>query len=218
MQENKVEEVDLVACIVNRSEGDQTIQLAAAKGVKTGTVLLGRGTARKGILRALGLDEVKKEIVLFIAPADIAKEAMNFIVEKKKMKKKSRGISFRLPLEEVLGTLSFKKENKQSEEMEVMHQAIFVIVDHGEAETVMDAAEAAGARGGTIIHAHGAGQHQTKKVFNLEIEPEKEIVLIISETENIDAIKTSISEEIHLDQPNTGILFVANLSETRGII
>lgn len=218
MSERNVEEVDLVACIVNRSEGDQTIRLAAEKGVKTGTVLLGRGTARKGILRTLGLDEVKKEIVLFIAPADIAKEAMDFIVEKKQMNKKHRGISFSLPLEEVLGTISFKKNNEISEEMNVMHQAIFVIVDHGEAETVMDAAESAGARGGTVIHAHGAGQHQTKKVFNLEIEPEKEIVLIISETENIEAIKTSISEEIHLDQPNTGILFVANLNETRGIL
>ncbi len=218
MPMSKVDNVDLVCCIVNRSEGNQCIKLASEKGVKIGTVFYGEGTARQGILRMLGLDQLHKEVVIFVASSSIAKEAMHYIAEKKRMDKRNRGISFRMPLEEVLGTYSFKNEKETNEEREIMHQAIVVIVNNGEAETVIDAAESAGAQGGTVIHAHGAGEYETKRVFHMEIEPEKDIVLIISEVEKTEAISDSINKALHLDEPNTGILFVTNLTETIGLM
>lgn len=218
MQTNKISNVDVVCCIVNASEGDDCMKLASEKGVVTGTVFLGQGTAKQGILRMLGLDQIKKEIVMFVASTTIAKEAIDYIVEKKQMNKKNKGIAFRMPLEEVIGTYSVSDENEETEEMNSMHQAIFVIVKKGEAETVMDAAQSVGAQGGTVIHAHGAGKYETKKVFRMEIEPEKDVVLIITETEKTEAITTKLNEVLHLDQPNSGVLFVTNLSETRGIM
>ena len=54
-----------------------------------------------------------------------------------------------------------------------MHHAIFVIVDRGKGQQVMDLARDAGARGGTIINAEV--QHsEHSKLLNMEIEPEKE--------------------------------------------
>lgn len=213
-----VDNVDLVCCVVNSSEGNDCIKLAAEKGVKTGTVFMGQGTAQQGILRMLGLDQIRKEVVMFVASSSIAKAAMDHIVDKKQLEKRNKGISFRMPLEEVIGTFSFKNEQEKLKEMEVMHQAIFVIVDRGESETVMDAAQAAGAQGGTVIHAHGTGEYETKKIFNMEIEPEKDVVLIICPTEKTEAITSKLNEELHLDKPNAGVLFVTNLSETRGIV
>jgi len=99
-----------------------------------------------------------------------------------------------------------------------MHQAIFVIVDEGEAERVLDAANAAGSQGGTVIQAHGSGGKDTKRVFNMEIEPEKDIVLIISPDTLTDKIVGAINEELNLEEPNAGILFTTDLSETRGIV
>lgn len=218
MQTNNINSIELVCCIVNSQEGDQCIKLAAEKGVKTGTIFLGQGTARQGILRMLGLDQIKKEVVLFVASSSIAKEAMDYIVEKKHMNGKNKGITFRMPLAEVMGTFSYSNEMSTLEEREIMHQAIFVIVNGGESETVMDAAQSAGAQGGTVIHAHGAGEYETRRVFNLEIDPEKDIVLIICEKEKTKAITDGINEKLHLDEPNTGILFVTNISETRGLV
>ncbi len=218
MQTNKTDSIDLVCCIVNSQEGDQCIKLAGEKGVKTGTIFLGEGTARQGILKILGLDQIKKEVVLFVASSSIAKEAMDYIAEKKKMGRRNRGISFRMPLEEVIGTFSYKKEEVFLEERETMYQAIFVIVNKGEAETVMDAAQSAGVQGGTVINAHGSGEYETRRVFNIDIEPEKDIVLIITEKEKCKELTTKINEKLHLDDPNTGILFVTNISETKGLV
>lgn len=98
-----------------------------------------------------------------------------------------------------------------------MYQAIFVIVDEGESDRVLEAANEAGSQGGTVIHAHGSGGKETKRVFNMEIEPEKDIVLILSRDEITDGITRAINKEMNLEEPNAGILFTTDLSETRGI-
>ena len=65
----------------------------------------------------------------------------------------------------------------------------------------MDAATEAGARGGTIINARGSGIHETSKLFAMEIEPEKEIVLIISEVAQAESITSAIREKMKIDEP-----------------
>lgn len=224
--------LDLVVCIVKHGEGDKCLKFASQKGVQGGTIFFGEGTAQAGILRKLGLDKIKKEIALYVAETKTAQEAMHFIIEKIDFSNKNKGISFRMPLTDALGIVS--KQSVQGNDIEIntepdrnrlepkerkdMYQAIFVIVNEGEAEQVMDAAQSAGAQGGTVIQGHGAGGYETKKVFNMEIEPEKEMVLIISPLNQTHAITSKINETLELDKPNTGILFVMELSETIGIV
>ena len=69
-----------------------------------------------------------------------------------------------------------------------MYQSIIAIVERGHAENVIDAATQAGSRGGTIINARGSGIHETSTLFAMEIEPEKEVVLIVAEKKNTDHI------------------------------
>ena len=211
-------DMNLLGFIVRHSEGDQCIRLASRAGVQGGTLFLGEGTARSGVLRKLGLDTIKREIVLLIAPSEIAKKAMDYVVEKKQLEAKHRGISFRLPLKRVIGIAAGEQTEPYKGEKTDMYQAVFVIVDEGEAERVLDAANDAGSQGGTVIHAHGSGGKETKRVFNMEIEPEKDIVLIISPESLTDQIVETINKELNLEEPNAGILFTTDLSETRGIV
>ena len=51
----------------------------------------------------------------------------------------------------------------------------------------------------------------------MEIEPEKEIVLILSETQLTDAITLSIKENLQIEEPGNGIIFVLDVDETYGI-
>lgn len=212
------EDMDLLGFIVRHNEGDQCISLASKAGIQGGTVFLGEGTARSSLLRKLGLDSIQREIILLIGPSQTAKKAMDYVVEKKKLEDKHRGISFRLPLSRVIGIAAGEETETYKGEKTDMYQAIFVIVDEGEAERVLDAANEAGSQGGTVIHAHGSGGKETKRVFNMEIEPEKDIVLIISPDTLTDKIVEAIHEELDLEEPNSGILFTADLSETRGIV
>ena len=98
-----------------------------------------------------------------------------------------------------------------------MYHSITVIVDRGKAEDVIDAATKAGSKGGTIINARGSGIHETSKVFAIEIEPEKEIVLIISKSDKTEDIISSIKEELEIEKPGNGIIFVQNISEVYGL-
>ncbi len=76
------------------------------------------------------------------------------------------------------------------------YEAIFTIVDRGVSDSVIDAATKAGSTGGTIIHGRGgSGTQETAKLFNLEIEPEKDIILILSKVDKTEDIVTSIEEK-----------------------
>jgi len=91
------------------------------------------------------------------------------------------------------------------------------VVDKGKAEDVIDAATAAGSRGGTIINARGSGIHETSKLFFMDVEPEKEIVMILSEKKDAEAIISSIREKLDIEQPGKGIIFVQEVSKVYGL-
>lgn len=99
-----------------------------------------------------------------------------------------------------------------------MYQVITIIVDKGNAEDVVRAAEKAGSKGGTILNGRGSGVHETSKVFAMEIELEKEIVLILSEVEKTEAIISSIRKDLKIDEPGNGIIFVQDVNKTYGIL
>lgn len=82
---------------------------------------------------------------------------------------------------------------------------------------MIEAAQKAGSKGGTIINARGSGIHETQKLFNMDIEPEKEVVLILSESKTTDSIVNSIRECLKIEEPGKGILFVLNVAETHGL-
>ncbi|MCD8574631.1 MAG: hypothetical protein LRY28_03935 [Erysipelotrichaceae bacterium] len=75
----------------------------------------------------------------------------------------------------------------------------------------------AGASGGTIINARGSGVNETSKIFNMEIEPEKEIVMIVSHTDKSHQIIDKIKKDLNIDEPGQGILFVQEAAEVHGL-
>lgn len=218
MQNLTEDMMELLVCITTPNQGDHLIKLANEKGIQGGTIFYGEGTSGKGILKVLGLDSIRREIVLMISSPNKTREALHHIAEKKSMMKKNNGIGFRFSLNQVRGIhediVQTDKEDKESKEM---HQAIFVIVNKGEAEDVMDYAQDAGAQGGTIIQARGAGNAEARTIFNMDIVPEKEIIMIIAEKTQSKEIIDRISYELKIEEPNKGILFVTDLNETLGL-
>ena len=59
------------------------------------------------------------------------------------------------------------------------YQMVMAIVNNGFTDLVMNAAKNAGARGGTIMTAHGTGNKEIEKFFGVVVTPEKEIVMIL---------------------------------------
>ena len=136
------------------------------------------------------------------------------------MDKPNHGIAFSTPVNRVLGlkgcTYISNQERRGGDEMK--YEGIVTIVDRGLADDVVEAARAAGATGGTVMHGRGSGIHEKAKLFNIEIEPEKDIVLILSESQYTDSIIKAINEKLNIEKPGAGIIFVFHVNKTSGIM
>lgn len=87
------------------------------------------------------------------------------------------------------------------------HEVIFCIVNIGYSEAVMEAAKKGGARGGTVINARGTGAKEAEAFFGISVEPEKEIVMILSDSKCKDAILQHLYDEVGLNSQGQGIAF-----------
>ncbi|MDD4803528.1 MAG: P-II family nitrogen regulator [Syntrophomonas sp.] len=213
-------DIELIYIIVNYGSGSKLIHTAKQCGVTGGTILLGRGTVNSKFLGFLGLSDERKEIVLMIAEKETAYQALEKLNKKYELYKPNHGIVFTTSVIAAVGTARLKHEFDINEERgaeETMYHFITVIVDKGKAEDVIEAAVKVGSKGGTIINGRGSGIHETSKLFAMEIEPEKEIVLILSEAESTIAIVSSIRSELKIDAPGNGIIFIQDVNKTFGI-
>lgn len=212
--------LDMMVFILNYGYARKMIKCARKAGFRGATIFPGKGTGAhtKKWVERLDLTDARKEVVLMLSDAHTMDEAMPQLLEKFKLHKPNHGIAFRMPVLEIIGSMHFADNQKSNEVSDSMYHAIFVIVDKGSAEDVIEAATKAGSKGGTIINARGAGIHETSKVFNMEIEPEKEVVLILSEAKQSDKIIASIREEMNIDEPGKGFIFVQHVKETYGML
>ncbi|PXV86840.1 nitrogen regulatory protein P-II family [Lachnotalea glycerini] len=217
--DNQAEAIDLICVMIDFGMGSKIIKSAKHHGIMGATVTLGLGTVNNRIWDFIGLSEVKKEIIFMIARRKTAYIALEEMNKEFKFCKPNHGIAFTTCVGEVIGAKYIMDEMTEKERVEeqVMYQSITVIVDKGKGEEVIDAATKAGSKGGTIMNARGSGIHETSKLFAIEIEPEKEIVIILSEIEMTDAIVDSIREHLKIDEPGNGIIYIQKVNKTYGV-
>lgn len=209
----------LLVCIVNFGIGSKVLKIAKQHGINGGTIVLGKGTYKRPILEFLELAETRKEIVMMIAPLRVVNPTLEGLNEKLKLEKPNHGIAFVIPVAKFMGLGKYDHTLTLSEGGDIMteYQAIFTVVDKGRGQEVVDAATLAGAKGATIINARGSGIHETSKLFNMEVEPEKEMVLILAKHEIVPDVIQTISTQLELEKPGNGILFVQEVHQTYGI-
>jgi nitrogen regulatory protein PII len=87
------------------------------------------------------------------------------------------------------------------------YHLIVTIVNSGYFEQVMEAAKNAGATGGTLVHARGLGSKEAMKYLGITIQPEKDLVLILTPREKKHAIMESIVHNVGLHTAGMGICF-----------
>lgn len=101
--------------------------------------------------------------------------------------------------------------------MNYKHEVIMCVVNAGFSDMVMDAAREFGARGGTVIHARGTANIEAEKLFNIPIQPEKEIVMILVEKEIKDDILHALYQKVGLQSDGKGIAFCLPVEDVVGL-
>lgn len=209
---------ELMYVIVNYGSGSRVLHKAKEYGIYKGTVVLARGTVYNSLLNFFSLYDEKKEIVLMATDKHIAENALVGLNKDFKFEKPNHGIVFTTSICEIVGSkCCICKQKEERGVNEPMYQLIITIVNRGKAEEVIEASKVAGAKGGTIINTRGSNVHETSKLFNMEIEPEKEVVMILTKENITKAVVSSIRESLDIDKPGNGIIFIQNVNKTYGI-
>ena len=148
------------------------------------TISSASGTASQSILDFFGLKATEKFVSFSIYPDYLEDELYKKLDNKLHLDEIGNGIAFSIPLSSSSKYVALAFENKKEGEKmtsknNIDYHLILTIVQEGYADKVMSAAKKCGANGGTIINARAIGDKNSFKFFNITMEPEKDIVLIV---------------------------------------
>lgn len=209
-------ELEIAIVIVNYGSGSKVSKIAKQNGIQGGSVFLGRGTVKNHFLEFLELADIRKEIVMMVGDAATINTALNNLDTELHLSKPNHGIAFTMPVSALWVTGRYARDH-HTIGGEYMYQSIIVIVERGKAELVMESATKAGAGGGTVIRARGAGNYESGKLFHMDIEPEKEIVLILSKAADVEEIVNAIRNCLDIDISGNGVIICQDVHKVYGV-
>lgn len=210
-----------VLTLILTPEQVKNISRLARKMNLSSTKLLAKGTVESHFLHALGITSDRREVVKILMRKEDAEHFLESLHDKLKLEEPGHGIAYLTDVLACMGThngTSFMlQDNPNLCTEECMYKKITVIVDRGTGEDVMTAARSAGARGGTILHGRGSTHNEAHKVFGIEVEPEKDLVVILTPKDITQKVMDAIGEKIDIDVPGHGIMYVEAVAATRGL-
>lgn len=215
----KIPMLKLLVVIIDREQTKKINEIFQQEHLHLHFECLGEGTAGSEVLDLLGLGSIDKSVILCVTPERRANELLEITAQKMQLHRPGTGIAFIITLSGVSNTvfqiLDEDVRNKIKSEMEkevekmksnATHDLIMAVINQGYTEELMAAARAAGATGGTVVHARGVGLEETVKFFGISVQPEKEIVLIVTTHENRQNIMKSICQACGMKTEAKGIV------------
>lgn len=185
----------------------------------------GEGTATSDLMEMFGLEETKRLVSVSFVRQKTIHEIYGILNRKLNLDKKGSGIGFTLPISCISGFLpSMIKEYEGSKEQESegqfmtnAYELIVTIVSNGYYDRVMDAAKSVGAKGGTVIHAKGLGASEVVKFLGITIQPEKDLVLILTDKSKKSLMMEKIAEQAGICTEGKGISFAVPITSVLGL-
>lgn len=178
------------------------------KKAKYKFIMNATGTASSSLLEYFGLEEVDKKVVLSIVPKLLAINILNEV--KEELKEPGTGIGFSIPVSSSVKYISesYKLRNMEDVQMEkASEHLIITIANEGYSQDIMKAAKKSGATGGTLVNGRGLDTEKMIKFLGITIEQEKDVVLIIAESDKKTKIMNAIVHECGIKSAGAGICF-----------
>ncbi len=207
----------------------------AAKLYRKGSVpihyrLNGMGTATSEMLDLLGIGSSDKGILISVMPKNFADKMLSKLYTELRLGVPGNGVGFTLPLSgansHILKMIQQHSEDNMDAIVrkeniimfdEIKNILIAVVANRGYSEEVMTAAKAAGARGGTIVHARRMGKEEAMSFWGFSLQEEKEMILIIANNETKMPIMHAISEKCGIRSEAQGIVMSLPIDTVIGL-
>ncbi len=210
----------LLLSIVERHTGERLVAATKRAGARGGTIILGRGTAESLLLERLGIGDTEKDVVLTLATDEHIGPIMAALRSSEIRERHIRGVSMLIDVTGILRHVHSDDADavssaERSSPMKSQNEYVLItfIVNRGYADDAMLAARKAGAKGGTILNARGTGNEEDVKFFGISLVPEKEILLILVEAAQSEAVLQAVRQLPCLAEPGSGIAFCIAVEE-----
>lgn len=209
--------------ITDRHSTDAFLALYEEHGITVSLRTVGAGTAVRETLSTLGLEQTEKAVLFAMITAETWPGLQKALRRKMRIDVPGTGIAFIIPVSSIGGkrALQFLTEHQtfalkeESTMKDTRYELLLVIANQGHTGSIMDAARAAGAGGGTVIHAKGTGMEGAAPFLGMELVNEKELVLIVSRTAQKNRIMKAIMDGA--DRRAGAIVFSLPVTDTAGL-
>ncbi|HHT07874.1 MAG TPA: hypothetical protein GX006_05175 [Clostridiales bacterium] len=201
--------------VVDRGKANKLLNRARQVGAKRGTIFLGEGTMPSPILDFFGINQTQKEVLLIAVPGSAHEDVYRMLKQEFQLHKRYKGIAFSVPYVQYTPEEGVHQEAKNRAE-NAPFVCLMTVLEKGLGSECMKVAREAGARGGTIVSAHGAGVPQDF-YFPLVIEPQKDLVMIVTPRASARRIRHAIYEGMRLERKGAGIIFALPVTRTLGL-
>ncbi len=219
--------MELMVTIADRSRNVKAMNFFRRAGVSLTLSLWGRGTASTEIMDLLGITEKAKVVVFSLVPRIWKPALITRISDEMQLRNAGRGIIFTIPLSSVTRGIPARyaaavSENKNEERVmykpsEKDFELIIISMEDGLADTVMNAARSAGARGGTVMKARAVADGETESFFGLKIYEEMEILAIVAEKDRKSLVMQAASTVLKEKSPEKSFIFSVPVSDVVGV-
>ncbi len=215
--------IKVLVSILERGVGEEAADLLRALGHPLQFVLRGRGTARSDVLHYLGLGETEKDVLVSLLPAPAVGPALERVGESFQLHRHGRGIAFTTRLTAISAMAARLAHGAEAAEQEAdemnkePHALVLALVDHGGADTVMEAARSAGAGGGTILHARQLSLDALKGADAAGLVAEKETVAILVPAALRDPVMEAVNRTAGMHTGCHGILLSLPVDAVTGL-
>ena len=216
-------ELYFVISIVDRGRREDMVSVLEANRAQLILSLLGRGTAMKEHLLLYGLEATEKAVICTVAGGEQTRQIIKSAKRRLFIDIPGNGILMAVPVKSVGGgrTLAYLTDNTVPDggvpELTFDYALIVVVLNEGRTDMVMNAARRAGAGGGTVLHAKGTGAKRGDKFFGVSLADEKEMIFIVSKSEEKAAIMRAIADDTGPGTPAGAICFSLPISAVAGL-
>ena len=202
--------------VVNPAAMEQVCEIAAALDLPQTVTMLGHGTAAQSMLDLLGIESTEKRVIMTVANPEKTRQFIKNMRQQLYIGIPGHGIVIAVPIKSVGGgkTLAYLNNGEQqtaryTPELNSKYELIIIVANEGRTDQVMNAARAAGATGGTVLHGKGSGSQNPKKFYNVSIASEKEVILMVAQSDRKAAIMQSVLHQAGPDSEAGAVLFSA---------
>jgi len=173
----------------------------------------------------LGLDRSEKAVCLNLVTDEVWKETKKLLRRKLYIDVPDTGIAFVIPMSSIggkreLAYLTAGQDYRKGEESvmkDTTMELLVIVSNQGHNDLVMDAARAAGAYGGTVIHASGTGMNQAELFFGISLASEKDLTLIVTKKNQRNAIMEAVMKNAGMETPAQSIIFSLPVTDAAGL-